>query len=46
MSSSEVIANDPGTAYAVYVPDASVAAYRTAWPKVASVIHPMSELED
>ena len=46
MSSETVIANNPGSgAYAVYVPDSAVQAYKTAWSSIAAKIHPMSEWE-
>ena len=44
MASETVLANNPGNgAYAVYVPDTAVNAYKTAWSSIASKIHPMSE---
>lgn len=44
LPSETVIANDPGNgAYAVYVPDTAVDAYKTAWSSIASKIYPMSE---
>lgn len=47
MSSETVIANNPGSgAYAVYVPDSAVQAYKTAWSSIAAKIHPMSEYEE
>lgn len=47
MSSETVIANNPGSgAYAVYVPDSAVQAYKTAWSSIAAKIHPMSEWEE
>lgn len=46
MSSEIVLASNPGAgAYAVYVPDVAVDAYKAAWSSIASKIHPMSEFE-
>ena len=43
LPSETVIANNPGSgATAVYVPDESVAAYKTAWSSIASKIYPLS----
>ena len=47
MASDTVVANNPGSgAYAVYVPDSAVQAYKMAWSSIAAKIHPMSEWEE